>query len=269
MYRFLLKPRWLVLHVLGVALAVLFVNFGFWQLRRLEHRKTQNSLLESRLALSPEPLTDLLATTTVDVPPGDDTSSAYRPVTLTGRYDPAFEVLRRGGNDYDGQPGYYLLTPLLLNDSEAVLVERGWVPFDLDTPPVRAALPPEGTVTLTGVVQPELLPPTGFLSGLAPRDPPGKLTITAYVDTERLAAQMPYHLLPLYIELISQTPPQTGELPLPLKPPEFSNGPHLGYALQWFSFALIGVVGYVFVVRGIARERVKAGREEGTARATG
>ncbi|CAN5864132.1 SURF1 family protein [soil metagenome] len=262
MYRFLLKPRWLVLHVLGVMLAVLFVNFGFWQLRRLEHRKTENALLETRLVLEPEPLSTLLAATRPDAPPSDPASSAYRPVTLTGRYDPANEVLLRGGGDYDGQPGYFVLTPLVLdspvsNQDQAVLVERGWVPFELQIPPVETALPPGGEVTLTGVVQPEQKRPTGLGSGLTPRDPPGKLAITAYVDTDRLQEQMPYDLLPLYVELRAQSPVQANPLPLPLKPPEFGNGPHLGYALQWFSFTLIGVVGYVFVVRGVARARVK------------
>lgn len=261
MYRFLLKPRWLALHFLGLALAVLFVNFGFWQLRRFEHRKVQNALLESRLALKPEPLAELLETTGADLPPGNDASIAYRPVVVSGRYDPAHEVLLRSADNYDGQPGYFVLTPLLLNDNEAVLVERGWVPFDLDTPPVREALPPEGKVMVTGAVQPTEERPTGFAAALAPRDPPGDLAITAYVDTERLEAQMPYRLLPLYIELREQSPPQTNTLPLPLKPPEFGNGPHLGYALQWFSFALIGVVGYGFVVRSVARARIKTGVE--------
>ena len=265
MYRFLLKPRWLALHLAGVALAVLFVNFGLWQLRRLEHRKEQNVLLETRLALAPEPLAALLQTTRPDAPPSDPASSAYRPVTVTGRYDPANEVLLRGGGDYDGQPGYFVLTPLVLDvpapdQAQAVLVERGWVPFELETPPVQAALPPDGEVTLTGVVQPEQKRPTGLGSGLTPRDPPGKLAITAYVDTDRLQEQMPYTLLPLYVELTAQSPKQANELPLPLKPPEFGNGPHLGYALQWFSFTLIGVVGYVFVLRGVARARAERDR---------
>ncbi len=267
MYRFLFKPRWLVLHLLGVALAVLFVNFGVWQLRRLEQRRAQNTLLETRLAAEPEALPDLLAKTDPDAAPDDAASIAYRPVTVTGRYDPAHEVLLRGAG-YDGRPGYFVLTPLVLDAvPQAVLVERGWVPFDQDTPPVQAALPPEGTVTLRGVVQPERKRPTGLGSSLTPRDPPGRLAITAYVDTERLQEQLPYTLLPLFVELSAQSPAQQKALPLPLKPPEFSDGPHLGYALQWFSFALIGVVGYVFVLRGVARSRSKAG-EAGAEAAT-
>jgi LPXTG-motif cell wall-anchored protein len=40
------------------------------------------------------------------------------------------------------------------------------------------------------------------------------------------------------------------ELPLPTDPPDFSNeGPHLGYALQWFGFALVALVGFFFLVR--------------------
>src|SRR5690606_20888292 len=79
----------------------------------------------------------------------------FLPVVATGTYDPQDEVLLRG-RSLDGQPGYHVLTPLVLDATagalagRALLVERGWVPYDMDRVPVEAALPPAGSVTVRG-----------------------------------------------------------------------------------------------------------------------
>jgi surfeit locus 1 family protein len=262
MYRFLLKPRWIGFLIVGLILVILFTSLGFWQLRRLEQRRANNALLTSRLSESPQPLLDLINTYRADVSPFDNQSLAYRPTTVTGRYNTANEVLLRTTDNYEGQPGFYILTPLVLEDNGAVLVMRGWVPFELNTPPVKEAAPPEGEVTVTGRVYLETKRPTGFLSGLTPKDPPGKLAVTAYTDTERLEEQMPYDLLPLYVRLEIQTPPQTNQLPLKPEGLELSEGSHLGYAVQWFAFTLIGITGYVLLIRRTAIEQKAEGKRQ-------
>jgi surfeit locus 1 family protein len=261
MYQFLLKPRWIGFLTVGLILAITFTSLGFWQLRRLEQRRANNALLTSRLSESSQPLRDLIQNYRADVSPFDDLSLAYRPTTVTGRYDTANEVLLRSTDNYEGQPGFYVLTPLVLEDNRAVLVMRGWVPFALNTPPVKEAVPPDSEVTVTGMVYLETKRPTGFLSSLTPRDPPGKLAITAYTDSKRLEEQMPYDLLPLYVRLETQTPPQTNQLPLKPEGLELSEGSHLGYAIQWFAFMLIGVTGYVLLIRRTAIEEERGRRK--------
>ena len=59
--RRLLTPRWVAAHLVVVALAVLFISLGFWQLRRLEERRLENSVGESRFGEVPQDLTSLLA----------------------------------------------------------------------------------------------------------------------------------------------------------------------------------------------------------------
>lgn len=247
MYKFLLKPGWLALHVGAFVLAVLMVGLGFWQLNRLEQRQTRNALIESRYEAEPLPLADLIAS---------DEAIEFRPAQVTGSYDTEREVLQRVAVNYNGEPGYYLLTPLILEGAQAVIVKRGWVPFELNTPPVAEATPPQGEVEVVGLVRETFPPPSGFLAALAAQDPPGDLSITAYVDTERLEQQLPYELLPYYLELREQTP-ASGRLPLPVPEPELTDGSHLGYAIQWFAFALIGVLGYGFLLRSLARARAK------------
>lgn len=245
MARPFLRPRWLLLHLLVLAVAAACVGLGVWQLRRLAERRSANAALELRRAEAPRPLGELLAE-------GDPADLAQRRARAVGRYDAEREVLWQRGLANGGEPGYQVLTPLLLADGRAILVERGWVPFALSAPPVAEAAPPAGEVTVEGALLPSRGPPEGFWANLAPRNPPGELAITAYPDTERLSAQMPYALVPVVLELASQTPPQPGDLPVVLPEEPLSDGPHLGYAIQWFSFALIGLVGYGFVLRRMA-----------------
>ncbi len=239
MIRLLLRPRWLALLVVVLLLAGLFIGLGRWQLRRLDQRQASNARIEARLA---EPQVAFSAVV-VAAAGGDEV--AYRRVSVDGRYDPDRELLLRS-RSFRGEPGRHLLTPLLLADGRALLVNRGWLPLPLDATPVDEAAPPL-EVSLVGRIFPEQDPPSG---PLVPRDPPeGPLDVSYYIDTDRFAAQFPYDLEPWYLELESQTPPQPGELPLPPPPPELTEGPHLAYALQWFSFAVIALVGYGVLVR--------------------
>jgi surfeit locus 1 family protein len=243
----LLRPRWIAGHLLALALVVLFVNLGFWQLRRLEQRRELVERVTVRLALPAAPLEEVLGV-------GGELPE-YRTVTAVGEFDPTEEVLVRG-RSHDGQPGFDVLTPLVLEGGRAVLVDRGWVPYSNDTVPVAAAPPPEGVVTVTG----RLRQPTGQRAGtFGPRDPAeGDLVQTYYVDVDRLQPQMPYELVDAYLDLTSVTPPHPLGYPLPLPEPELDLGPHLAYALQWFAFATIGVVGYAFLMRHVLRGEKRA-----------
>lgn len=241
MPRVLLTPRWVAGHLLALGLVVLFVNLGFWQLRRLEQRRDYVAEVQERAMLEPARLEEALRGEFLE----------YRTVTATGVFDAGEEVLLRG-RSLDGQPGYNILTPLVLGDGSAVLVERGWVSYGTETVPVVGAPPPAGEVAVTG----RLREPGGPAEGtFGPRDPAeGELEQTYYVDVQRLQPQMPYELVPAYIELVTVEPPHPAELPLPLPEPVLDEGPHLGYAIQWFSFAVIGVVGYAFLMLHVVRQ---------------
>jgi surfeit locus 1 family protein len=235
-------------HVVVVALAILFINLGFWQLRRLEERRLENAVGESRFDAEPQDLGALLQGA------GDDEESLeFRRATFTGRYQPEDEVLIRS-QVHQAVAGFHVVTPLVGEDGTAVLVNRGWVPLDADQVPVLEASPPEGTVTVTGWVRP------GQTRGsLGPADPAGgRLTTMNRVDIERVQQQLPYEIEPVYLSALGEP---SGELPVPTPEPTFDDeGPHLGYAIQWFSFALIGVVGYFFLLRRAARR--SGGRQE-------
>jgi surfeit locus 1 family protein len=236
--------------VLVVAGAALFIRLGIWQLDRLDERVASNRLIEQNLGAPPEPLATVLAE------PGD---LAYRHAVAVGEYAPAYEVLLRNRSLND-ENGFHVLTPLVLSSGGTLLVDRGWVSLEFDQPPVMT--PPLGTVEVTGVLR-----PSATASRFGPKDPAaGRLDVVFWPDLERLSSQMPGTLEPMYLELRSQTPEAATTQPIPADDPVLDNGPHLSYAIQWFSFALIAVVGYVLLLRrrsGARRESEGAGRPPG------
>jgi surfeit locus 1 family protein len=227
--------------VVVVALAILFINLGFWQLSRLEERRLENAVGESRFAEQPQDLNALLEAA------GADTDTLeFRRAIFTGEYQSADEVLIRS-QVYQAVSGFHVVTPLVGEDGTAVLVNRGWVPLDADEVPVTAAPPPEGQVTVTGWIR-----PAQTRGALGPADPDGGRLVTMNrVAGERIEEQVPYPLEPVYLSALEGA---EGELPVPASGPTFDDeGPHLGYAIQWFSFAAIGVVGYIFLMRRAVR----------------
>jgi surfeit locus 1 family protein len=231
----------LVAHVIVVALAILFINLGFWQLRRLEERRLENTVGESRLHADPAELGLLLEAS------GDDIDSLeFRRATATGVFQPDDEILIRS-QVHQGVAGFHVITPLLGEEGNAVLVNRGWVPLDADQVPVKAAPPPDGAVTVTGWVR-----SSQTRGALGPSDPDnGRLVTMSRVDVDRIQEQVPYELDPVYLSMLDDL---EGDLPIAAPAPSFDDeGPHLAYAIQWFSFALIGLVGYFFLLRRAAR----------------
>lgn len=248
-YRFLLRPRWLVAHVAVAAVAVVLINLGLWQLSRHEERTASNARVAERLEQPPRPLEELASDGQAASTADDEL--AYRRVRVSGRYLPDEEVLLSPRGRH-GQPGHHVLTPLVTDDGRGVLVDRGWVPYEHDDPPVDEAAPPAGTVEVSG-----FLLPNEPAERFAPDLPEGELDTVSRVDLGRLGQQSGRSLFPYYVQLQEQTPAQPGEsLPVPAEPPDVSDdGNHLSYAFQWFSFAGVGLVGYPLLIRRAARDR--------------
>ena len=85
-------------------------------------------------------------------------------------------------------------------------------------------------------------------------DPDGELTELQRIDLDRLAAQLPAAVVPMYIDLVSSEPAE-GAIPEPTLLPELDEGPHLSYAVQWFIFSACVAAGWVLAVRHSAQAR--------------
>lgn len=248
MYRFLLRPAWLLSHVLVLALILVLFNLGMWQLRRLDEKQSANELIESR-ASAAEVAIDTLAGPSDSVSVGADL--LWRRVEVSGVYDVDEQVLVRS-RSLKGRPGFWVLTPLVLDDGSAIVVNRGWVPFRDRTDGSDNDIPtPSESVMVVGLVQ---------QSVAGPRVSEGDNTTVAHVDLEWFDERIDADLYPVYLQLESQEPPPPGDLPAVLDPPDLSEGPHFGYAMQWFIFMTIAIVGYPIVLYKVAHGRGSDGR---------
>ena len=79
--RRLLRPSWLISHVLVAALIVSTLCLGIWQLRRLDERQSYNDLFESRSSQPTESLMVLLEGAE------DITNIFYRSAEVYGEFD--------------------------------------------------------------------------------------------------------------------------------------------------------------------------------------
>jgi cytochrome oxidase assembly protein ShyY1 len=217
--------------VVGVAVivAATCVALGLWQLRRLEERRRLNAEILDQRSAAPITIGDVSAGAGAD---------PYRPAVARGTYDVDHEVLVYG-RSLEGEAGHLVVTPLVLDDGGTILVIRGWVPFAMQTTPVRAASPPSGEVEVSGF----LVPDEG--DGTTAPDE----GVIGVLDVEGIASTLPDDVFPLPLQLARQTPPQSGPVPTPVPMPELSEGPHLSYAIQWFSFAAVAVAGAVILLR--------------------
>jgi surfeit locus 1 family protein len=178
----------------------------------------------------------------------------WRSVKVAGEYDFANQVALR--NQYNGdQYGYHLLTPLLFDPSTgsgqatAVLVDRGWIPADGNSAPADWRKYDEpNPVNVSGQIRlGQEKPAYGGVADALPEHG-AKLEIWNNADIAHIATQMPYPILPVYIQ--PPTDASDNKPPIPYQPEiEITEGPHLGYALQWFTFATILFVGYPFYLR--------------------
>ncbi|MBE7470875.1 MAG: SURF1 family protein [Anaerolineales bacterium] len=241
---------WSTLLVLA-AIAVL-VRLGFWQLARLEQRRTRNAQIAHQLALPPVALTPGLSL------PGNLAQLKNRRVVAQGEFDFSQQVALLYQNR-QGAPGLHLIAPLVLADgSAAVLVDRGWIPQAAAAPDQWPQFDEPGPAPITGFIQlSQTLP-----AAEEPRTPHTPRIEWYRVDIPAIQAQLPYKLLPVYI-LQSAAGQNSDDLPYRIEPEfDLSDGPHLGYAGQWFLFALILGVGYVYYLVKAARAMVGKPREE-------
>lgn len=248
MYRFALRPGWIVSHLVVLAIVVAFVNLGIWQLRRLDEVRERNAQLAERLAEAPVDVAALAAGDDVDPDAVED-----RRVTATGTYR-ADEVVLIRGRSLDDAPGSWVVVPLELSDGRVVAVNRGWIRNDgrhTAVPEENRAVP-EGEVTVAGITH-----PTQERGTLGAEDPPdGRLDSLARIDLERLDQQVDGDLLPVWVQLTEAEAGAPEGSPKLLDPPVVNDeGPHLSYAVQWAIFTVIALVGYPLILRRTARER--------------
>ncbi|HSL42202.1 MAG TPA: SURF1 family protein [Anaerolineales bacterium] len=237
--RKMFQRKWLLTTLLVLAGTALCIRLGIWQLDRLEQRRTFNAHVDWARS---QPILDLNQEL-----PEDIVEMEWRAVQVQGEYDFANQIAVR--NQYrSDQYGYHLLTPLRFG-GQAVLVDRGWIPADGNSAASDWRKYDEaGTVDISGQIRLGRTKPA--FGGVADPLPENGAALEVWnnADLTRIAGQVPYPILPVYIQ--PQPDADDSVPPIPFQPEiELTEGSHFGYALQWFTFATILFLGYPFYLR--------------------
>jgi surfeit locus 1 family protein len=239
----------LIATLLVFAVAAVCIRLGFWQLERLEQRKARTEPLAVNLEAPPFRLSSAL---------NDTSGLRFRHAHAAGTWDGERSIVLPG-RSLRGVPGVHVLTPLVLDGGAAVLVNRGWVAAPDGATVNDVFFVERGRAEVSGLIVP-------FPGAEASRVPTASLgtdsgfrRVWFAIDEAALRAQFPYRLLDVQLQLLADT--TAPAWPVRLPPPVIEFGPHLGYALQWFSFALIALGGWTAMV---LRARASRPRPAGT-----
>ncbi|RMD87180.1 MAG: SURF1 family protein [Candidatus Dadabacteria bacterium] len=254
--------------LIAVLAATLMLRASLWQWRRYKEKVKLVAKIEKSLSFKPVPLADIAEDSL--------TSMEFRRVTVRGTFDYSSEVIVRN-RQHEGVGGVYLITPLKLSSSEdAILVNRGFLPFELSTLEKRKQFQPKGEISLVGIIR-QTQTPKWWLSPSDPiPTPSNKVTSWLRVNIGLMQKQIPYRVLPVYLEVIApDTSPidlqkeiifteggreamfdlssraQIGvkgsfrekDLPIPAHATLLPPGRHYGYVFEWAFMALLTLCG--------------------------
>lgn len=206
------------------------IRLGFWQLSRLHQRRERNALVKSRID-SVE--VDFSAR------PRDTASARFRRVRVVGTPDYAHELIY-AARIHAGSPGVNFLTPVRVAGSDtAVLVNRGWV-YSPDGATVDSMRWRDTNTTFSGYVE-EFPRQEGRRFASRPN-------VISRLSYDVVAKSLPYPVATSYVVMLGDSvmaPDRIARLTVP----PLDEGPHFSYAIQWFSFAAIALVGAGLVIR--------------------
>lgn len=208
---------------------IALVALGTWQVQRLHWKQDLIDKLQSR------------STAVATAPPseGEDLEPfEFRRVAVTGTFQHDHELYLIG-RALNGEPGIHILTPLQPDDgSSAILVDRGWVPFEAREAATRQGGQVEGPVKVEGIVR--LQKPPGYFT---PENEPGNNT-WYFVDTAGMSAAAGLHLRPGYY-IVADDMAVPGGLPKGRQWRLDLRNDHLEYALTWYSLAIALLIIYI------------------------
>jgi cytochrome oxidase assembly protein ShyY1 len=228
-----LSPRWLGYLTLAISFALVSAVFGLWQWDRREQAVTEITHIQNNFDQAPQAIGDVL--------PASATwhdGLRWLPVTLEGEYVANEQLLVRT-RPRGGQVGFNVLVPLETSSGKVFIVDRGWVPTGdtRDEPDVIPA-PPTGPVTV--VVR--LFPSEPEIPGRGA--PEGQVPSVALGVIDRMLDHTADTRA--YGQLLTENPAPSSR-PLPALTPVPDEGPHLSYSIQWFVFAALGFVAWVYL----------------------
>jgi len=204
--------------IAAIVAALAFSALGNWQLGRATEKRALTAGFSRQ-----DPAVELRAL--------PDDAPRYQRVAARGNYDPEHQFLL-DNMSHAGQAGVQVLTPLVLSNGSAVLVNRGWQPFGATRKVLPAVAVPDGLRTVSGRL--DELPRPGIR--LDAPQAAGWPRLVQYPRMEELSAMLGRELRPRMILLDAGLPDgYVREWTVP----GTTADRHLAYAVQWFAFAAL------------------------------
>ena len=223
----LIDSRWFVLGASIVA-ALGTARLGLWQLDRAAQKTALQQAQQNQRALPP----------LIRLPRGADAVPLHRAVRLQGRW--LANTVYLENRQMNGRPGFFALTPLMLDDGAVVLVQRGWLPRDAADRSRIAFVPtPAGPVQLHGRIAPapsRLHDFAGAASG----------PIRQNIDLGDFARESGLALLPYTVRQEEHDGALADGLQRQWLQPAANVQMHYGYAFQWFALSALVIGLYVW-----------------------
>jgi surfeit locus 1 family protein len=235
-----LMLRRLIVLLAALAGALGTARLGLWQLDRAAQK---TALFQARQQQASLPILTQVQLARL---PAELDAQLYRRVQLEGRWLDSYTVFLEN-RQMNGAPGYYVVTPLLLDDGDAVVVQRGWLPRD---PQDRTRLPPfttsAGKVRIEGHIAPDIARLYEFEAAASG-------PIRQNLDLASYASQVGRHLRPLVVVQVQGGRVAADGLRRQWLPAVLDVSKHHGYAFQWF--ALSALIAGLYVWFQLLRRR--------------
>ncbi|OKP79329.1 cytochrome c oxidase assembly protein [Ensifer adhaerens] len=227
--------------LLLVATFAILVSLGTWQMQRLHWKESLLSAMAERRSAPPATLAE------IEKILADGGDIDYRTVSVTGGFDHTKE--RHFFATFNGRTGYYVFTPLRLDDDRFLFVNRGFVPFEQKDASTRLAGELPAFAGVHGLARPKL---DGKPSSLVPDNDLAK-NIFYWKDLDTMASSVGLpadKVVPLFVD--ADATPNPGGLPIGGVTQFDLPNNHLQYALTWYGLAaaLVLVSGIYAMRRG-------------------
>lgn len=217
----------------ALAAAALTARLGYWQLDRASQK---TAIQQARAERARLPVLDAAG---LARDAGEAAAQVHRRARLQGRWLASASVAL-DNRTMQGQVGFFIVTPLVLDDGRAVVVQRGWLPRDrADRTRLAEYRTPSDPVTVEGhmALEPSRLYELG---------PSAEGPIRQNLDLAAYAQALGRPLAPVVVIQDEPSPPPGDGLLRRWPEPASDVHKHHGYAFQWFGLSTLVVILYVW-----------------------
>lgn len=208
------------------------ISLGFWQLDRAAFKDTLQQNITERKNLMPVSL---------DVLPQSIENRRYHPVVFIGEYDTEHSLLL-DNKIFNGRVGYHVFTPVKINRTKTILVNRGFVSQGKTREQLPEIATPDGKVKVQGLL--DLTPPQALVLADNVQETNRWPVVLQYLDLSEINQLLGIELYDMVLWL---NPKEVGGFEYDLPVLNLNAAKNNGYAFQWFAMSAALLIIYIVV----------------------